>query len=329
MKSAHLTTVFSLFLLGASGFAVIGAGCSSENGSLRATDNVGSARLAITNVPNDVSCIRIDAVGSNSVTTLVDVTPGQPADINLDGQPVGLVSFTAAAFPATCPVVTESTVPTWISDAVIVNLTPGVPVNISLILHENGVLGIGVDFQSGQDCHTADQPCLSNGDCCSDLCYPNQVCAGSCSDNGSTCAVNADCCAGQCSAGACCVPQGNQCAADADCCSANCVAGSCQASPVVEPSVCDNSGNCGDSEVGCTACALEGACASANDACATGQDCLDFLGGVGSCQEQGCYDACVTAYPSGAASYDNLITCIYCQQCAVDCDPTSLGVACP
>lgn len=331
MKSARLATAFSLFLLGASAFAVTGSGCSAGNSNLVETDNVGSARLAITNVPEDVSCIRIDAVGSNSVTTFVDVTPGQPADINLDAQPVGLVSFSAEAYPAICPVITNNTIPTWVSDPVIVTLTPGVPVNLSLVLYENGVVGIGVDFASATDCHEADQPCLSDSDCCSNVCYPNQVCAGACFDNGAACTGNAECCAGQCSDGACCVPDGNSCGTDADCCSGSCVAGSCQAAADggAGSGACDNSGNCGDDQSGCTACALAGACAAANDACANGQDCLSFVDCVGSCQDQACFDGCAAVYPSGAASYNALITCVYCQECPVDCDPESLGVACP
>jgi hypothetical protein len=346
LSRKHLSVVLPLVVLGAVSLA---SGCSSDRGSAAVDDKIGSARLAVTEVPSDVSCIRIDAVGSSTVTTLVDVTPGQSADIELEAQPVGLVAFSAEAFPAICDVVTDSSTPTWLSDLVYATLTPGIPVNISLILHENGVAVVGVGFESGQVCHEAEQPCLTDADCCSGLCYPSQVCAGTCSDLGAACTTNGECCAGQCSGSTCCVPQGNACAADLDCCSGSCVAGSCEAVPDSGGaggsgaggsgaggggagggyvSACDNTGNCGDSTVGCTACALAGSCAAVSDSCMNDPSCLDFMACVGVCVDQTCADACAAAHPSGAASYDALIQCVYCQECPLDCSPATLGVTC-
>lgn len=300
-------------------------GCAFPDATRVSEAPLGSARLALTDVPDDVSCIRVDAVGSETVSTLLDVTPGQPASITLEGQPVGVVAFSADAFPSTCAVVTSGTVPTWVSDTAYSTLTAGVPVDISLVLRPNGQTDVAVTFSSGATCHEADGPCLDDADCCSGVCFPNQVCAGVCSANGSACTSNAECCDGQCSGSTCCVPEGNACTTHSDCCSNNCDAGSC--GPVVG-SLCDNSGACGDQGTGCTACALAGNCQAANDACLNGQDCLDFLGCVGACSDQTCYDACVVANPVGAGLYDAILQCVYCQECPVDCVPANLGITC-
>lgn len=333
LNGPRLRAVFPFVAIGA--LSLVG-GCSGDPRDTTARDNIGSARLAVTDVPSDVSCIRVDAVGGTTVTTLVDVTPGLPADIELDAQPIGLVAFSAEAYPAICAVVTDSTVPTWLSDTVLVTLSPGIPVNLSLVLHENGVASVGVSFASSDVCHEADQPCLADDDCCSGLCHPSHVCAGLCADLGAACTTNAECCAGQCSGSACCTPEGNACAADLDCCSGSCVSGSCVAA---DPggqggggggtsSACDNSGSCGDAASGCTGCALAGNCAAASDSCLNSADCLGFLDCVGACLDQACYDGCASAHPSGAAAYDALLQCIYCQECPVDCDPANLGVTC-
>jgi cysteine-rich repeat protein len=271
-------------------FALAGAGgCSvdADETQVSAGERTGSANLAVTNIPSDVSCLRITAVGGTTVVTLVDVTPGQPADISLSGQPIGTVAFTADAFPSICAVVTGGTTPNWLSDTVVVSLSAGVPVDISLTLHENGITNVGVDFSSGLTCHDADEPCLTDSDCCSGVCYATQVCAGACSANGATCASASECCGGQCSGSVCCVPDGNACTTGADCCSTACVNGAClaQASPadVCGDGVLGSSEACDDGNVnvgdGCSNCTVDPgfSCAGEPSACAPSSSCNDAM----------------------------------------------------
>lgn len=91
------------------------------------------------------------------------------------------------------------------------------------------------------------------------------------------------------------------------------------------PSDCDGTGNCGDSSTGCIACAISGACASLYDACASDQACIDFAGCISQCPQPPhgpCLDDCLAAAPEGGALYLQLIDCVACQQCAMDCAST-------
>jgi cysteine-rich repeat protein len=225
MNSAF--TLRRLAFAGVLSMITLGSACAEIDPTTVAAENAASARFAVTSVPADVSCIRITAAGNPTVHTLVDVTPGQPASFNLTGQPLGVVAFSAEAFPSICAVVGAGTVATWVSDPVTVTLTAGVAAQISLTLHENGLAGADIDFTSGLTCHAPTLPCLVNSDCCSGTCYPNGTCAGACSANGLSCSQSADCCAGQCANNLCCVPQGNACGTGADCCSGNCAGGTC------------------------------------------------------------------------------------------------------
>lgn len=90
---------------------------------------------------------------------------------------------------------------------------------------------------------------------------------------------------------------------------------------------CDDSDNCGDSTMGCIACALEGNCASQYGDCAADQDCIDFSTCAGACADQACYDQCVTDHPTGADIYNTLLVCVLCDECYNDCDGASAG--CP
>lgn len=286
MKLRGLALCFGLLPL----FAVAAVGgCSvgADETQVSAEERTGSAHLAVTNIPADVSCLRITAVGGSTVVTLVDVTPGQPADISLSGQPIGTVAFTADAFPSICAVVTSGTTPNWLSDTVVVSLAAGVPVDISLTLHENGITNVGVDFSSGLTCHDADEPCLTDSDCCSGVCYPSQVCAGTCSPNGAACTSASECCGGQCNGATCCVPDGNACTTGADCCSTACVNGAClgQASPadVCGDGIVGATESCDDANVvtgdGCSSCVVDSgfACFGEPSVCVPFFSCNDAM----------------------------------------------------
>jgi hypothetical protein len=90
---------------------------------------------------------------------------------------------------------------------------------------------------------------------------------------------------------------------------------------------CDDTGVCGDSTMGCIACALEGNCAGQYGDCAADADCIAFSDCAGACADQACYDQCVTDHMTGADIYNTLLVCVICDECYNDCDGPGSG--CP
>lgn len=83
---------------------------------------------------------------------------------------------------------------------------------------------------------------------------------------------------------------------------------------------CDRQGACGDPTIGCTGCAVGGACADELVACTTSadwanySDCVLMCGGTTACRQ-----TCAGQFPTGAMLDDALRSCIYCDECPVDC----------
>lgn len=91
------------------------ASCQGADGSDAAA---GVARMAITNVPADVACIRVTAAGARTVSHDFDVTAGQPATFLIHGLPVGEVTFSALGLPSACSSSSSAEEATWTSDSV-------------------------------------------------------------------------------------------------------------------------------------------------------------------------------------------------------------------
>jgi hypothetical protein len=121
--------------------AVALAGCLSPEEPL-----VGEAQARITQVPADVSCVRITIAGSRTVVRSFDVTPGQSSVLPMAGLPVGAVMFTGEAFAAACGAPTLGTA-TWLSDPTPAMLSAGNVVNVALALRKNGGANVAVDFE--------------------------------------------------------------------------------------------------------------------------------------------------------------------------------------
>ena len=85
--------------------------------------------------------------------------------------------------------------------------------------------------------------------------------------------------------------------------------------------------HCGDSVSGCLGCALGGHCADELALCQSTQDCVDYVTCVDPCANQACTDQCVADHPTGAALYNDLVSCAICQECPIDCD--AAGSGCP
>lgn len=135
-------------------------GCSAGPGEATA-----SVTVALSAVPDDVACVRITAVGSSrTATALRPVAPGHDESFNLNGLPLGFVTFTGEAFSTVCALVSDSSLATWVSDPV--QATIGVAANtpVSLLLRRNGRASVSVGFddpgdEDGALAYVTDQGC--------------------------------------------------------------------------------------------------------------------------------------------------------------------------
>jgi hypothetical protein len=80
---------------------------------------------------------------------------------------------------------------------------------------------------------------------------------------------------------------------------------------------------------GCIGCALAGNCSGQIATCQGDMDCVAFAQCIGMCAQgdQACFDACSKAHMGGASLYNDLLVCVICQECPVDCDGPGSG--CP
>ncbi len=92
---------------------------------------------------------------------------------------------------------------------------------------------------------------------------------------------------------------------------------------------CDGQGYCGDSQSGCIGCALAVNCADELMACQNDPsgDCIAFVQCLDQCSNQACADQCAADHPSGATLYNDLVFCVICDECPMDCDGPGSG--CP
>jgi hypothetical protein len=142
----RIRTAFAWFICVV--FLLSSGGCAREEGSTGREGRTGEARIAITNAPSDAQCARINAAGSQTVTTSFPLTPGQSTVLTMPGLPEGAVTFTADVFPVVCAAVTTATVPTWVSDSVTVTIVVGQAVNVTLTMHRPSKTTVTLDFPS-------------------------------------------------------------------------------------------------------------------------------------------------------------------------------------
>jgi hypothetical protein len=127
--------------------------------------------LAISNVPDDVACVRVKAVGSGrTVQRELEAEPGMPLQKSFGGLPLGTVLMSAEAFVATCDAVTTSSIAQWVSEEEPVSIVLGRLSSLTLTLHRNGRLKVGVDFADEPICSPVAAACLSSAECCSRTC---------------------------------------------------------------------------------------------------------------------------------------------------------------
>jgi type VI protein secretion system component Hcp len=107
---------------------------------------VGRATFAITGVPSDGTCLQLQAAGNRVVTRAFDAEPGSSMVFQLDGLPVGQVTFTAVAFGSSCAA-RGGMAPTWISDAPFTTtVATAPPALVTLNLVRDGIASVSVGF---------------------------------------------------------------------------------------------------------------------------------------------------------------------------------------
>jgi alpha-tubulin suppressor-like RCC1 family protein len=127
-------------------FALLAALACSPAG-----EDVGVARLAITEVPTDTRCIRITVSGSRQVVRDFTVIPGAAAAFSLGQLPLGPATFLGEAFSPVCPQVAAGTAPGWVSDPAPAVVATNPPVQVTLTMRRNGRASVVIDFLDEPD----------------------------------------------------------------------------------------------------------------------------------------------------------------------------------
>lgn len=127
---------------------IVGA-CAGRLGGGGDDPDTSAVQLALTTVPSAVGCVRIDVVGTKSVSQTFAVTPGQPSTLTVAGLPRGAVTVSGAAFDGACT--SPPPEPTWIADPVAADLTPGRVVPVAITMHPNQRATVQIDFQDDTD----------------------------------------------------------------------------------------------------------------------------------------------------------------------------------
>jgi hypothetical protein len=132
-------------LVGATGSL---AGCEGSSPGGGAGEGVGSARVALVNIPADVTCIRVFATGATRFAFADrDVMAGEESTLLMEGIPVGDVVFTGFGLLGVCAATADDD-PTWVSDRVTATINDQRATNVTLPMHPNGRAFVSVDFQS-------------------------------------------------------------------------------------------------------------------------------------------------------------------------------------
>jgi hypothetical protein len=116
--------------------------------TLSGEDDVGVARIALSQAPTDVRCLEITAQGIREVVKRFDIIPATNATFELAGLPLGDVQFNGNAFQDACADSSPASMPppTWVADPVAATIVKGVVAQVALIMRRSGRASISVDF---------------------------------------------------------------------------------------------------------------------------------------------------------------------------------------
>jgi Concanavalin A-like lectin/glucanases superfamily len=280
------------------------ASCSNNNNSTQNTGPVGVVRAALTGVPSDVSCIRIEVQGARFTSQDFDVMPGTDATLLVSGVSTGSVVITVKGFNAACASVTASTVAKWVSDPISAQVGTDGVTDVSANLHRNGQVSVGITFTDDPTCGAAGGFCPPSTctDHMKDGMESDIDCGGGCAGcpHGGRCNVNSDCGSLLCDRGRC-VPtcrdgvqngtetavdcggecgfcNGQACMTSTQCASQTCTNGVCV---VAAPTCTDGTHNGTETDVDCGGTC--GQCIN-GQGCGTNADCVSGNCSMGLCQ---------------------------------------------
>jgi hypothetical protein len=129
--------------------SVISIGFAACHSALPEDGPIGTAVARITEVPTGVGCVSIKVVGARTVTHSFDVTPGQPATLEMSDLPVGDDAFSAAAYGVACNAI-AGTQPSWATTSAFgATIGAGTLTSLTLTLEPTGGAVIGIDWGDG------------------------------------------------------------------------------------------------------------------------------------------------------------------------------------
>lgn len=124
------------------GSLLAGASCAPGAGP---KEGVASVQLAIREAPADAACLRVNAVGTKTVTRLFGLTPGQTTVFSMGALPTGSVVFSADAFNQPCSTSDFSSA-SYVSDQVVSVLKSGNNGQVVLTMHGRANTSLAVEF---------------------------------------------------------------------------------------------------------------------------------------------------------------------------------------
>jgi hypothetical protein len=85
--------------------------------------------------------------------------------------------------------------------------------------------------------------------------------------------------------------------------------------------------SCGDQTSGCVACAEAFMCKSQLNQCNMSLQCRQYGQCIAQCAQgdDACVSDCAFQFPDGSSKYDELLTCVICENCPVQCEAASAG----
>jgi hypothetical protein len=147
--------------------------CSRERYLTESQGETAEVVFALNEVPAAIHCVIVGVITDRTDPRRIDVTPGQSATAVLRRLPVGVVVFTADAFPSACAEVGEDDAPTWGGGPVSTRLQAGLnPMPVVIEMKPRGQVPVTVNFPPPPDrsCVAVDAPCALDSDCCSAVC---------------------------------------------------------------------------------------------------------------------------------------------------------------
>lgn len=260
---------------------------------------VGTAVLALGEVPAEVRCIRIDVrSASRSLSQRFTVSAGTTASLTMNSLPTGELQFSGDAFTNQCDTVDDAADGPWQSEPVTARLEPGQTIMVQLTMRRTGTGLVVVRFED------ADLTCTAPAVRCNDVCVDVGADPQNCGRCGNVCTGGASCTSGECA-----------CPTPSTVCNGECV------------SLSTDPNNCGSCGTGCGNGLL---CVNGQCSCPSGQrlcagQCIQTNDNDNNCGMCGLVCGGETHCVSGVCSCPDDLTLCNGRCTLLDSDPRNCG----